>query len=49
MGGTFIGFDPSNSSADKIDGKNANWVPDGYVSTQTTYNGKTAWVVSKDK
>ncbi len=49
MGGTFIGFDPSNSSADKIDGKNANWVPDGYVSTRTTYNGKTAWVVSKDK
>lgn len=49
MGGTFVGFNPADSAADKIDGKNANWVSDGYVSTQTTYNGKTAWVVSKVK
>lgn len=46
-GGTFVGFNPADSAADKIDGKNSNWVPDGYVSTQTTYNGKTAWEVKK--
>lgn len=46
-GGTFVGFNPADSAADKIDGKNANWVPDGYVSTQITYNGKTAWEVKK--
>lgn len=46
-GGVFVGFDPSNSVADKINGKNANWVPDGYVSKETTYNGKKAWVVTK--
>lgn len=43
-GGTFVGFNPANNTAE---GANTNWVPDGYVSTQTTYNGKTAWVVSK--
>lgn len=48
MGGIFVGFNPADSAADKIDGKNANWVPDGYKSTQTTYNGKTAWVVTKE-
>ena len=46
-GGIFVGFNPADSAADKIDGKNANWVPDGYVSTQITYNGKTAWEVKK--
>ena len=46
-GGIFVGFDPSNSVADKINGKNANWVPDGYVSKETTYNGKKAWEVTK--
>lgn len=44
MGGTFVGFNPANNTAE---GANTNWVPDGYVSTQTTYKGKTAWVVSK--
>lgn len=44
MGGTFVGFNPANNTAE---GANTNWVPDGYVSTQTTYNGKTAWEVSK--
>ncbi len=46
-GGVFVGFDPSNSAADKINGKNANWVPDGYVSKEITYNGKQAWEVTK--
>lgn len=46
-GGIFVGFDPSNSVADKINGKNANWVPDGYVSKEITYNGKQAWEVTK--
>lgn len=44
MGGTFIGFNPADNTAD---GEHTNYVADGYVSTQTTYNGKTAWVVSK--
>lgn len=43
-GGTFVGFNPANNTAE---GANTNWVPDGYVSTQTTYNGKTAWEVKK--
>ena len=46
-GGTFVGWNPAESYADIIDGKPANWVPDGYVSTETTYNGKQAWTVSK--
>ena len=46
-GGIFVGFDPSNSAADKVNGKNANWVPDGYISKETTYNGKQAWEVTK--
>lgn len=46
-GGIFVGFDPSNSVADKINGKNANWVLDGYVSKEITYNGKQAWEVTK--
>lgn len=46
-GGIFVGFDPSNSAADKVNGKNANWVPDGYVSKEITYNGKQAWEVTK--
>lgn len=44
MGGTFVGFNPADNTTD---GEHTNYVPDGYVSTQTTYNGKTAWVVSK--
>lgn len=43
-GGIFVGFNPANNTAE---GANTNWVPDGYVSTQTTYNGKTAWEVKK--
>lgn len=44
MGGTFVGFNPADNTAD---GEHTNYVADGYVSTQTTYNGKTAWEVSK--
>ena len=44
MGGTFVGFDPANNTAD---GPNTNYVADGYKSTETTYNGKAAWVVNR--
>ena len=44
MGGTFVGFNPADNTAD---GEHTNYVADGYVSTQTTYNGKTAWEVKK--
>ena len=44
MGGTFVGFDPANNTAD---GPNTNYVADGYKSTETTYNGKAAWVVTR--
>ena len=44
MGGIFVGFNPANNTAE---GANTNWVPDGYVSTQITYKGKTAWEVKK--
>lgn len=44
MGGTFVGFNPADNTAD---GEHTNYVPDGYVSTQISYNGKTAWKVSK--
>lgn len=44
MGGTFVGFDPANNTAD---GPNTNYVADGYKSTKTIYNGKDAWVVTK--
>ena len=44
MGGTFVGFDPANNTAD---GENTNYVADGYKSTKMTYNGKDAWVVTK--
>lgn len=43
-GGTFVGFNPANNTAE---GANTNWVPDGYVSTQITYKDKTAWEVKK--
>ena len=45
-GGTFVGFNPADNTAD---GAGANYVADGYVSTKTTYNGKDAWVVTKAK
>ena len=41
-GGTFVGFDPANNSAD---GTPTNYVADGYKSVETTYNGKQAWKV----
>lgn len=44
MGGTFVGFNPADNTAD---GEHTNYVADGYVSTQITYNGKTAWEVKK--
>lgn len=44
MGGTFVGFNPADNTAD---GEHTNYVPDGYVSTQITYKGKTAWEVKK--
>lgn len=45
-GGTFVGFNPADNTAD---GAGTNYVADGYVSTKTTYNGKDAWVVTKAK
>lgn len=41
-GGTFVGFDPADNSAD---GEHTNYVADGYKSQKTTYNGKDAWEV----
>ena len=43
-GGTFVGFNPADNTAD---GAGTNYVADGYVSTKTTYNGKDAWEVTK--
>ena len=43
-GGTFVGFNPADNTAD---GAGTNYVADGYVSKETTYNGKKAWVVTK--
>ena len=45
-GGTFVGFNPADNTAD---GAGTNYVADGYVSTKTTYNSKDAWVVTKAK
>lgn len=45
-GGTFVGFNPADNTAD---GAGTNYVADGYVSTKTTYSGKDAWVVTKAK
>lgn len=44
-GGTFVGFNPANNTAD---GAGTNYVASGYKSVQTTYNGKTAWKVVKE-
>ena len=44
-GGTFVGFDPANNSAD---GTPTNYVADGYKSVEATYNGKQAWKVVKE-
>ena len=42
MGGTFVGFNPADNSAD---GAGTNYVAAGYKSVKTTYNGKEAWKV----
>ena len=42
MGGTFVGFNPADNSAE---GEHTNFVADGYKSQKTTYNGKDAWEV----
>ena len=44
-GGTFVGFNPADNSAD---GEHTNYVAEGYKSMETTYNGKQAWKVVKE-
>ena len=44
-GGTFVGFNPANC---KAEGANTNFVAAGYISVETTYNGKKAWTVVKN-
>ena len=41
-GGTFVGFNPADNSAE---GEHTNFVAPGYKSVETTYNGKQAWEV----
>ncbi len=41
-GGTFVGFNPADNTAE---GAHTNFVTDGYKSVETTYNGKQAWTV----
>lgn len=43
-GGTFVGFNPADNIAE---GANTNFLADGYVSKEITYNGKQAWEVTK--
>lgn len=43
-GGTFIGFNPADNTAD---GEHTNYVADGYRAVKTTYEGKQAWKVEK--
>ena len=45
MGGTFVGFNPADNTAD---GAHTNYVAPGYKSVETTYNGKQAWKVIKE-
>lgn len=45
-GGTFVGFNPAESTGDSIDGKPANWVAEGYESVESTENPGT-WIVRK--
>ncbi len=45
MGGTFVGFNPADNTAD---GAHTNYVATGYKSVETTYNGKQAWKVVKE-
>lgn len=44
MGGTFVGFNPADNTAE---GSGTNYVAAGYKSVKTTYNGKEAWTVVK--
>ena len=41
-GGTFVGFNPADNTAE---GEHTNFVAPGYKSVETTYNGKQAWTV----
>ena len=41
-GGTFVGFNPADNTAE---GEHTNFVAAGYKSVETTYNGKQAWTV----
>lgn len=41
-GGTFVGFNPADNTAE---GEHTNFVAAGYKSVPTTYNGKKAWTV----
>lgn len=45
MGGTFVGFNPADNTAE---GAHTNFVAPGYKSVETTYNGKQAWKVVKE-
>lgn len=45
MGGTFVGFNPADNTAE---GAHTNFVASGYKSVETTYNGKQAWKVVKE-
>lgn len=44
MGGIFVGFNPADNTAE---GASTNFLADGYVSKEITYNGKQAWEVTK--
>lgn len=44
-GGTFVGFNPADNSAE---GEHTNFVAAGYKSVETTYDGKQAWKVEKE-
>lgn len=44
MGGIFVGFNPADNTAE---GPNTNFLADGYVSKEITYNVKQAWEVTK--
>lgn len=44
MGGIFVGFNPADNTAE---GAKTNFLADGYVSKEITYNGKQAWEVTK--
>ena len=45
-GGTFVGFNPAESTGDSIDGKPANWVAEGYESVEDP-DAPGTWIVRK--